>query len=243
MRVSRHGPRATALLATMAIVTTGASVSVAAPNERAANSTVSILHAIPDLESSDSIDVYADSNLIAEALSPGDLATTRIKPGKYDITVVEHDASPSNAISIVDVQNVRFRPDANHTVALHLSPTMGSTATVFTNNTRTEGRDMGRLTVRHIAQAPMVDIRSRGSVLLDGVRPGTEQDIGLRSGEYRVRIARADTRRAVVPPSDHRIVNAPGRQDMGDNRILYLWGSTANGSLDVAVQEIPLDLR
>jgi hypothetical protein len=37
--------------------------------------------------------------------------------------------------------------------------------------------------------------------------------------------------------------NAPGRQDMGDNRIIYLWGSEDDESLSLAVQEIPLDLR
>jgi hypothetical protein len=54
-------------------------------------------------------------------------------------------------------------------------------------------------------------------------------------------VVREGTRRKLVPTSTHTLQNAPGRQDMGDNRIVYLWGS--EDSLRLTVQEIPLDLR
>ena len=102
---------------------------------------------------------------------------------------------------------------------------------------------MGRLTVRNIVQGPGVDVRSRGSVLMGDIRPGSQQEIGMRSGDYRLHVVRTGTRRPVVPPSRHRIFNAPRRQDMGDNRSSYRFGSQADDTFDLAIQEIPFSLR
>jgi hypothetical protein len=54
---------------------------------------------------------------------------------------------------------------------------------------------------------------------------------------------REGSRDKLMPISEQTIVNKPGRQDMGNHRIVYLWGSTRNGSLNVMVQDIPLGLR
>lgn len=181
--------------------------------------------------------------LLAESMTPGDLATKQMKPGKYELTVVPAQAAPSTRSLLTKAKPVTLKAGKNHTIALHLTPTAAATSTTFTNRTRTVGRDMGLLTIRNIAQAPKVDIRSQGSVLLSDVAPSSKADVGMRSGDYSLRIVRAGTRRALLPASRHRLVNKPGRQDMGDNRIVYLWGSTADGTLDLAVQEVPLGLQ
>lgn len=67
--------------------------------------------------------------------------------------------------------------------------------------------------------------------------------VGLRSGNYKLRVVREGSRDKLLPASTHPIENAPGRQDMGDNRIIYLWGSDRDDSLQLSIQEIPLDLR
>jgi len=63
------------------------------------------------------------------------------------------------------------------------------------------------------------------------------------SGDYKLRVVREGSRDKLMPISEQTIVNKPGRQDMGNHRIVYLWGSTRNGSLNVMVQDIPLGLR
>ncbi|MGA1038459.1 MAG: hypothetical protein ACO3VQ_11685, partial [Ilumatobacteraceae bacterium] len=129
------------------------------------------------------------------------------------------------------------------TVAFHLSATNRPTSSVFTNRTRTVGQDMGYLTFRHIAQAPTVDVRSRGSAMMSNLSNGEEAATGLMSGDYKLRVVREGSRDKLMPISEQTIVNKPGRQDMGNHRIVYLWGSTRNGSLNVMVQDIPLGLR
>ena len=63
------------------------------------------------------------------------------------------------------------------------------------------------------------------------------------AGDYKVRVVREGTRDKLLPMSVQEITNAPGRQDMGNNRILYLWGSEQDDSLRLMVQDFPLDLR
>jgi hypothetical protein len=189
------------------------------------------------------VDVYADETLVAEGLSRSELTTTKLKAGTYDIVVVPEGVTRFTKDPILRADDVSLGAGDNHTLALHLSPTGQVTSTVFDNETRTVGRDMGRMTFRHIAAAPRVDVRTRGSVLMQGVRGGQEADKGVRSGDYKVRIVKEGTRQKLVPTSTHSMENAPGRQDMGDNRIIYLWGSEDDESLSLAVQEIPLDLR
>lgn len=213
------------------------------PMERTPKSTISILHALPNIAAGERVDIYANSSLLATDLSPGDLVTKRVKPGDYRLDVFSTEQTPSTASPLMTIDSVALDAGSNHTVALHLGPTMASTISTFLNETRTVGRDMGRLTVRNIAQGPTLDVRSRGSVLMSALRSGTEKSVGLPTGDYRVRIVRADTRRDLLPPSMHPVVNEPGRQDMGDNRIVYVWGSAADGSLKMAVQEIPLVLN
>lgn len=210
---------------------------------RASKATLSILNAVADDRSFALVDVYADRVLAAEDLEPGELGEVELKPGRYEITVVPAGRSRISSAPLLDETSVRLSAGQNRTVALHLSPRGKATSTVFTNRTRTVGRDMGQLTFRHIAQAPDVDIRTRGSVLMDSVTSGQQAGEGLRSGTYRIRVVEEGTRDKLLPASNHRLYNAPGRQDMGDNRIVYLWGSADDDSLRLAVHEIALDLN
>jgi hypothetical protein len=115
--------------------------------------------------------------------------------------------------------------------------------TAFTNDTTTVGRGKGRLTVRHVAAAPPVDVRNAGSTLLPGLRNARQANAGLNAGTYRVDAVLAGTRKGVLPPTTVTIRNSPGTQDMGTNTILYIWGATADGALKHVVQNVRIDLR
>lgn len=250
MRVVNAAPqlRIGSVTSALALLTTlgiglGGSDAAASDQHRSSTALLSILNAVSDDASFASVDVYADRELIAQDLQPGDLDEAQLKPGRYDITVVPA-GSPRREGDLLSADTmIRLTAGQNRTMALHLSPRGSVTSTVFTNRTRTVGRDMSQLTFRHIARAPDVDVRTRGSVLMDSVSNGQQADEGLRSGTYRIRVVREGSRNKVLPASNHRLYNAPGRQDMGENRIVYLWGSSPDDSLALAVQEIELDLN
>jgi len=201
---------------------------------------LSIAHALPDVNT---LDVYAGSTLVASGIGPGQMESQRVKPGKYDIVVVPEGDSPRTSDPLLRIKSVQLSANDDRTVAFHLSATNRPTSSVFTNRTRTVGQDMGYLTFRHIAQAPTVDVRSRGSAMMSNLSNGEEAATGLMSGDYKLRVVREGSRDKLMPISEQTIVNKPGRQDMGNHRIVYLWGSTRNGSLNVMVQDIPLGLR
>jgi len=207
------------------------------------HATLAIAHAVPDLGAASAVDVYAGSTRIAQDLDPGDLETVRLKPGDYDIVVVPAGESRVSSTPLLSTDDIELRPGGNHTLTLHLSETGRPTTTFFTNKTRTVGQNMGRMTFRHIAHAPSVDVRSRGSRIMTDLGNGDGADTGLMAGDYKVRVVREGTREKLVPMSVQAITNAPGRQDMGNNRIVYLWGSQKDGSLRLMVQDFPLDLQ
>ena len=230
-------------LAVPATLMSAPTVAGAAPSAPAAKATVSVLHAIPAGLGADIVDVYAGSALLVEDLRPGMLTTITLPGGTYTLTVRPDGTSPGSAVSPLTGPRTRVPSGANVTVAAHLTPSGRPAMTAFTNDTTTVGRGKGRLTVRHVAAAPPVDVRTAGSTLLTGLRNARQANAGLNAGTYRVDAVLAGTRKGVLPPTTVTIRNSPGTQDMGTNTILYVWGATADGALAHVVQNVRIDLR
>jgi hypothetical protein len=231
-----------ALAASSAIVGSPAAAG-STSSSRATDATVTVLHAIPAGLGADVVDVYAGSTLLVDDLEPGKLTTIKVPRGTYDLAVLPDGRSPGSTAPLASAPTSRIPAGANLTVAAHLTAAGRPAVTVFTNDTSTVGRGKGRLTVRHVAAAPPVDVRSAGSVLLSGLRNPREANVGLNAGTYRIDAVRAGTRTVVLRPTSVTIRNSPGTQDMGTNTILYIWGSEADGSLRQAVQNVRIDLR
>lgn len=218
-------------------------VAAATPSARPGNATVSVLHAIPEGRGADVVDVYADRTLLIDDLPSGQLTTVTVPEGTYDIAVLPDGRKPGATAALLSAPRTRVASGSNLTVAAHLTVSGRPGITVFTNDTTTVGRGKGRLTVRHVAAAPPVDVRAAGTVLLAGLRNTRQANVGLNAGSYRVDAVLAGTRKVVLRPTTVTIRNSPGTQDMGTNTILYVWGSAADGALQQAVQNVRIDLR
>lgn len=75
------------------------------------------------------------------------------------------------------------------------------------------------------------------------LRNSQQQDVGLFDGTYPLTILRAGSTRRLAGPFDVIITNRPGRSDMGNNAIVYVWGSAAAGPLQHTIQNVRLDLQ
>ncbi len=210
---------------------------------RATPATVSVLHAIPAALGVGVVDVYAGRSLLVDDLAPGTLETARVPAGTYDLTVLPNGRVPGSSAPLLSAQQTRIPAGRNLTVTANLTAAGRPALTVFTNDTTTVGNGMGRLTVRHIAAAGPVDVRSGGSVLMSGLRNPRQQNVGLYAGKYAITVVEAGSRRTVLGPTSVTISNSPGTQDMGTNTIVYLWGSAGDGSLRTFVQNVRIDLR
>ena len=218
----------------------GTTAAAPAANTKA---TVSVLHAIPSGLGADVVDVYVGRTLLVDDLTPGRLATVQVPAGTYNLAVLPDGRSPGSAAPLISASGTTVPSGSNLTVTANLTAAGTPVLNVFTNDTSTVGRGKGRLTIRHIAAAAPVDVRAAGSVLLSGLRNPRQDSVGLDAGDYRIDVVLAGTRRVVVGPTTATIRNRPGTGDMGTNTIVYVWGSAADGSLKLAVQNVRIDLR
>lgn len=88
-----------------------------------------------------------------------------------------------------------------------------------------------RLTVRHTAAAPAVDVRANGEVAFADVTNPKEGKTDLAAGTISADVVLAGTDDVAIGPADVTLKE-------GTNTIVYAWGSAEDDNLDLAVQEI-----
>jgi len=233
----------------MAVATVGAMATVAASLVSTAQAaptrtaTVTFLHAIPAGSGIGTVDLYSGARPLAQNLAAGDLRTLQLPAGAYDLRIVADGRGSAPDTTLLRAPRARIVADKNITVAAHLNAAGKPTLTQYTNDTRTVGMGMGRLTVRNIAAGSPLDLRLGSTTMQDGLRNPQQTDLGLRAGNYRLDIRAEGTSRRVMAPVPVTITNRPGRSDMGTNSIVYIWGSTADRALQTTTQNVRIDLQ
>ena len=188
---------------------------------------LSVLHAVPATP----VDVYVNGTLTLDDFQPGTLAGPLDLPaGDYTIAITAPDAADATT-PIIGPVTVTLAAGASYTAVAHLTPAGDPTATLFTNDVTPTAPGQGRLTVRHTAAAPAVDILAGGSPVVSGLTNPNEAKLALPAGTVSAAVALAGTTAPVIGPADVAI------QD-GVNTIVYAWGSAADGNLALAVQTI-----
>ena len=158
---------------------------------------------------------------------PGPLA---LPAGDYSLAITASDAQNADnpAIGPVDVQ---LKSGGNYTAVANLDADGKPTANLFTNDASTIDAGKGKLTVRHTAAAPAVDVLAGGSPVIQGLSNPDEQTLTLDPGTISASVAAAGTTEPVIGPADIPVAE-------GTHTIVYAWGSLDDGNLAVAVQNI-----
>ncbi|MDJ0338118.1 DUF4397 domain-containing protein [Cryobacterium sp. PH31-O1] len=194
----------------------------------AAPASVSVLHAIPGVV----VDVYVDDTKVIDDFEPGTLTKTfRIPAGSYSLAITAADALDASAPVIGPVA-LTVASGLNYTAVAHLSEAGAPTAALFTNDTSAPGDGQGRLTVRHVAAAPAVDILANGAPAITGLTNPNESVLVLPVGTISAAVAATGTTAALIGPADVDVA-------ANTNTIVYAWGSLADGTLALAVQTVP----
>lgn len=201
----------------------------AAPAQAAdGDATVSVLHAVPGL----TVDVYANGEELIPDFEPGTLTDPLTLPaGSYDLAVYADGDTPDSADPAIEANGVEVPGGVNATVVANLDAEGNPTLNVFVNDTAATGAGEARLTVRHTAAAPAVDVRADGNVLLSGLTNPNEEVANVPAGSYSADVVLAGTGNVALGPADLNLAE-------GTNTIVYAWGSAADGNLDLAVQTI-----
>jgi hypothetical protein len=215
------------ILAAAGAVALGAGLAAAAPSSAAGTSDVSILHAVPGL----TVDVYANGDKLLSDFTPGTLTDpVKLPEGTYDLAVFKAGEGPGGTPAI-KADDVAVPSGANITVVAHLTADGTPVLTPFVNDTSRIAAGKTRLTVRHTAAAPAVDVRAGGTPVFEGLVNPKEVKADLAAGKVSADVVLAGTDTVAIGPADLDLKE-------GTNTIVYAWGSAADSNLALAVQAI-----
>ncbi|TFC56513.1 MULTISPECIES: DUF4397 domain-containing protein [unclassified Cryobacterium] len=188
---------------------------------------LSVLHGVPGL----TVDVYVNDALTLDNFEPGDIAgPLELPAGTYTVAITASDAADASSPAIGPV-DLSLEAGKNYTAAAHLDAAGAPTATLFTNDISTVGAGEGRLTVRHVAAAPAVDVLAGGTAVITNLSNPDESMLTLPAGTVSASVAATGTTDPVIGPADVNVAE-------GTNTIVYAWGSLTDSNLALAVQTI-----
>lgn len=191
------------------------------------DATLSVLHGVPDL----TVDVYVNGELTLDDFKPGDLAgPLELAPGTYSVAITAADAADDSA-PVLGPIDLPLAADMSYTAVAHLDAAGAPTASLFTNDISTTEAGEGRLTVRHVAAAPVVDVLANDAAAITGLANPDEKVLDLPAGTISAAVAATGTTAPVIGPADVTVAE-------GVNTIVYAWGSLEADNLALAVQTI-----
>lgn len=205
-----------------------ATLGVAGPAQAISPTTADLylLHAVPGL----TVDVWVDGAVLLEDFAPGTLTDPLdLAAGDYEVVITAaNDPITSPAIGPV---TLTLEANMSYTAVAHLAADGTPTATMFTNDLTTIPAGQGKLTVRHTAAAPAVDILADGAPAFTNLENPNEVKANLPVGTISAAVAAAGTTDPLIGPTDVTIQE-------GVNTIVYAWGSLQDDNLALAVQTI-----
>jgi len=188
---------------------------------------LSVLHGIPDTP----VDVYVNSANTIDDFQPGDLAgPLDLDPGTYTVALTATDAADDSS-PVLGPIDITLEEGMSYTAVAHLTEAGDPGVNLFTNDISETAAGEGRLTVRHTAAAPAVDVWADGSVLFDNLSNPNEVMGDVPAATYEAAVSLTGETDPVLGPVDVEIAD-------GVNTIVYAWGSAADDTLDVAVQTV-----
>jgi hypothetical protein len=202
-------------------------LSASAALAQSGDNTVTVIHGVPGL----TVDVYVNGDLTLEDFAPETITDPLALPaGTYEIEIYAADADPE-ADEPAIAGSATLPGGANATLIAHLGADGTPTLTPFVNDVTATDAGDGRLTVRHTAAAPAVDVRAGGAVVFSNLTNPNEAKADLAAGTVSADVVLAGTDTVALGPADVTISE-------GVSTIVYAIGSAEDGNLGLLVQTI-----
>ncbi|GAA3503822.1 DUF4397 domain-containing protein [Streptomyces prasinosporus] len=185
---------------------------------------VSVFHGIPGM----TVDVYANGDELLGDFEPGTVTDPQaLDAGTYDIQVFEAGRGPDGAPALE--KEIEVPEGANATVAAHLGAGGEPQLTAFVNDVSQVDAGQARLTVRHVAAAPAVDVRAGGQPVFTGLENPKEDTAAVDAGTVNADVVLAGTDTVAIGPADLDLRE-------GTSNVVYAWGSAEDGNLALKTQ-------
>lgn len=190
---------------------------------------LSVLHGVPGL----TVDVYVDGVLTIDDFAPETVAgPLTVASGVHQVAVTASDAA-DDSDPILEGQ-VELVAGADMTAAAHLDATGAPTLSIFNNDTSATESGEGRITVRHLADAPAVDVLAGGAVAFAELTSGNSASADLASGTVPVSLNAAGTSTQVFPETGTIDVALSA----GANLVVYAVGDFDGSTFALVTQSI-----
>jgi len=200
---------------------------VAAPLAAAdGHARIHLLHGIPDVD----VDVVAGGEVAVADFSFGDTQDLSALAGATleDLQVV---VAGTDTVAI-DAGDVALPSEGNFTVVAHLDADGAPALAVFDNDDSATAAGEGRLTVRHAAAAPAVDVLAGDAVAIANLANGEGRSLDLGAGTISASVVPTGASDPVViGPADLTVTE-------GESLIVYAVGSLGDDSLTVLTETI-----
>ena len=194
----------------------------------AADATVDVFHGVPGL----TVDVYAGADKVLSNFEPGSFSAPLSLPaGSYDLAVRPAGAAASSAPAIE--ATVAVESGEAYTVAAHLSASGTPELTAFADDLSPVAAGEGRVSVRHTAAAPAVDILAGTAVIAPALTNPKAATLVTAAGTVQAKVNLAGTSTTAIGPAALPIAD-------GSLTTVYAWGSAADENLALAVKTYPL---
>lgn len=214
-----------ALSATLGLLAFGL-VAVAAPAMAQDSARIHLIHGIPGVD----VDVEAGGENAIEGFSFGDtedlsaLAGATLEGLKVKVAGTETVA--------IDGGDVALPSTGNYSLIAHLDADGTPSLGVFQNDTSNTAAGEGRLTVRHAAAAPSVDVLANGAAAIVNLPNGQGRSLDLGAGTISASVVPTGaTEPVVIGPADLTIVE-------GQSLTVYAVGSLTDDNLTVLTETI-----
>jgi Domain of unknown function (DUF4397) len=218
---------ATALAVTAGVAGTAVQAS-ANTGQASALASITLVHGIPNLP----VDIYVNGGAPVEDVVFTTVATVPGKKGLNTVEIRPANAPPRSAPVLA--RSLYLRENQSKSVVAHLNEAGKPKITVFANDQSPLAAGKARLTVRHTAAAPAVDIVANNSLtLFAGLRNPRQGKADVPAASYLVDVRAAGTSTAVLD-------DAPVNLAAGTNTIVYAIGDLAGGTFTVAAQVLPV---
>lgn len=220
--------RTSRMVAAAALSAAGVSVLAAPSIAQASSGTamITVVHGIPKV----AVDVYVNNKLTLKHFVFDKVAGPLSLPaGSYALAVRAAGAKASSAPLLKATVMLKAGEDA--TVIAHLTTKGAPTLQAFANPTAMLGKGMARVIVRHLADAPGVDVYAGSTKVVKDLTNSHQSVLVIPAGKVKISVDVTGTKKTVIGPATFTfaagtttIVNAVGN------------AATMPSTLTVAVQ-------
>ncbi len=184
----------------------------------AADASLNAVHGIPGVD----VEVCVNGAVAIPDFNPGDVVTgVPLASGSYDVKIVAAGDTCDDA-AILEANSLVLTSGGNYTAVAYLEADGTPTLGLYENNVKPLAKGTARLTVRHTAAAPEVDVWANGSVILTDVSNGASATLKVPKGVYAAWVSLPGDHQPVIGPDVLKLKNGNAYQ-------VYAWGSGSAG--------------